>query len=141
MKAPYRKAAGEYTKMSRKFKTGDVVQDTVGGPEMTVDEYQRYPINKHSETEVVCTWFVGTEPKKHKYHQDQLNLIKSGQTTRGTKFKVGDNVKLNSGGPSMSVQRYKKFAGDAFPCILVATWNGDAGPIEETFRQDVLELD
>jgi uncharacterized protein YodC (DUF2158 family) len=59
--------------MSRRLKTGAIVQLKSGGPEMTVREYSKSDdnFNNVSETEVVCEWF-SHELKQAVFHQDSL---------------------------------------------------------------------
>lgn len=57
-----------------KFNPGDVVELKSGGPKMTVQGYSAVGPGVPTP-EVRCKWFVNTEAKSDKFHEDSLRKV------------------------------------------------------------------
>jgi len=80
-----------------KFKIGDAVQLKSGGPSMTVND--DYYVDKG----VACSYFVGSNYKSININPSALHKLNPDIYDNVPEIKLGDVVRLKTGGPDMSV--------------------------------------
>ena len=106
--------------MTQEFKKGDVVKPNSGGLEMTVEAIDK--------TSLHCIWFdknklqsgdfdPETVSRPDRGYMSSYPSERTGDSAMSQEFKKGDVVKLNSGGPEMTIEAIDKTKTASLHCF------------------------